>query len=581
MPENKPLTGYPSIDKPHLKYYRDVPVRNIKVEQTIYQMVFEENRNNLDLPALRYMSKTWSFGALQKKVDAAAKAFYGAGLRTGDVVLIGLPNIPEATVCLLALNKIGAVSKWFDIRAGEKDITEYLEDGKCRFAVVFDMLLPIMKNVTRHVSLSRVLVVSPVDSLPWMIRAGYKLKSGKSFVGITGMFQRFNDFVREYKSYDHAPMATFDASRPSIMVQSSGTTGKPKVIVHSDYAATTSVHKHAFFDLPLGTGKVLLNTLPPWIIYGICEGLLYPFALGTEVILHPAMEDDTLVKYMGKFTIAMAIPLHYRYLCENFDKINVGKRQKFLERVECLCSGGDKLSVEESKTFEEKFHAPLVNGWGNNEAFADLTCNPAKHTRYGSVGIPKYTETIIAYDNDRQEELPYNQVGELCVLTDTMLLKYENNEEETQKVKRTHSDGKIWLHTGDLGYIDEDGFVFLAGRLRRVIIRQGFKISAYTIEDAISEHPAVKECVAVEVEDAEEEHAPMAFVTLKDSAADKARAEKELLQYAQGRMKAYEVPKHLRVVDELPYTQNGKYDFRLLETMGNEWVKTMRKEETV
>lgn len=142
--------------------------------------------------------------------------------------------------------------------------------------------------------------------------------------------------------------------------------------------------------------------------------------------------------------------------------------------------------------------------------------------------------------------------------------------------KVVNMTGKIWLHTGDLGYVDEEGFVVLNGRARRVIVRLGFKISAYTIEDKISEHPAVKECVAVEVKDSVEEHVPMVYIVLKDDKCDKEKIQKSIYDKCYSELKEYEIPKYFRIVDSLPYTQNNKYDFRLLEQWGNEYVDTYK-----
>ena len=175
-----------------------------------------------------------------------------------------------------------------------------------------------------------------------------------------------------------------------------------------------------------------------------------------------------------------------------------------------------------------------------------------------------------------QKELPYGESGEICALTESLFLGYKGDEEATRSVKKVHSDGKMWLHTGDIGYVDEEGYVVLSGRARRVIVRQGFKISAYTIEDKLCEHPIVKECVAVEVNDEHEEHVPMAFIVLQergeyedaiDSIIDKCKTE----------LKEYEVPKYFKCVESLPYTPNGKYDFRLLEQMGNEYVDSLKR----
>ena len=152
----------------------------------------------------------------------------------------------------------------------------------------------------------------------------------------------------------------------------------------------------------------------------------------------------------------------------------------------------------------------------------------------------------------------------------TMFLYYEGNPTETDAVKKLHPDGKVWLHTGDLGYVDEDGFVTLCGRARRVIVRQGFKISAAAIEDKISEHPAVRECVAVEVKDPVEAGVPMAYIILKDGTNDIEAMKQSIYDLCHAELKENEIPKYFKVVTELPYTQNGKYNFRLLEKLGNE-----------
>lgn len=161
-----------------------------------------------------------------------------------------------------------------------------------------------------------------------------------------------------------------------------------------------------------------------------------------------------------------------------------------------------------------------------------------------------------------------------------MFIGYENNIEETNKVKKMHEDGNIYLHTGDLGSIDEEGFITVSGRMRRVIVRLAFKISASTIEDKICEHPAVKECVAVGVDDVVEEQSPMAYIVLKDEfKGNEDMIENDIFNKCKSELKGYEIPKYFRIVDKLPYTQNGKYDFRSLEKQGNEYVEKLEKEK--
>ena len=546
----------------------------------MYELVFSPNRDNMDAPALECMGVNWSFAKLKGETDRAADAFAKAGLRMGDVVLMGVSNCFEAVVSLLALNKLGVVSKWFDIRASQKDIQEYANDSHCKFLIAFDLLLPKVQPILDDTCLEKVLVIRPVDALPKHIQLAYTLKCKKEGtyhpMPHDARYIRFGDFVKSGRIPSPVPCVSFDKNRPAVMIQSSGTTGKPKIIVHSDYSATSCTYSMAYCDTPLGTGKVLLNLLPPWIAYALGQAILYPLGLGSKVVLSPTFEPEELPKHIGKFTAAFAAPFHYRYLYDHMDELPQQKKQE-LYQVDCFVSGGDKMTVEENAKFEEAFQTVLMNGYGNNEGWGCLTNNSVYHNRYGTVGIPKYGETVIAYDNITEKELPYGEVGEVCVLAETMFLYYEGRPEETMAVKKMHPDGKVWLHTGDLGMIDEDGFLTLQGRARRVIVRRGFKISAYTIEDKICEHPGVKECVAVEVEDSEEEHVPMVFIVLKEGNTTDADVRESIIAKCRSELKEYEIPKHIQFVKQLPYTQNNKYDFRTLEKLGNAYVEEHRR----
>lgn len=568
------LTGFPSVDRPQNKFYREQPVRDIKTEQTIYELVFNSNKDNMSAPALEYMGAVWTFEKLKAEADRAADAFSKAGLKLGDTVLLGVSNCPEAIATLFALNKLGVISRWFDVRASEKDIEDYANSSNCRYIIAFDLLLPKIQMVLDNTKIEKVLVIYPTDSLSFVMQSAYSLKANR--LPKDSRYIRYKEFIKSGNPHANKTCVAFDKNRPSIMIQSSGTTGKPKIIVHSDFSATTCVQKLSYSDLPVSEGKSALVYLPPWIAYALGNAILYPLSLGAKAILSPTFDPKGFSKYIGRFTICFTAPFCYRYIRDNYSSLTK-KQVKQLHKIECLVSGGDKISEEENAELEKLFGTVIVNGYGNNEGWGCLTVNPTKGNKYGTVGIPKYGETIIAYDANTGKELPYGESGEICSLTDTMFLHYEGNPTETNAVKQIHPDGKVWLHTGDLGFVDEDGFITLNGRARRVIVRQAFKISAYTIEDKITEHPAVKECVAVEVKDAVEEHVPMVYIILKDDTADHEAAKQSIYQKCRSELKEYEIPKYFRIVSELPYTQNGKYDFRLLEKQGNEFVEKHTK----
>ena len=574
-----PPTGYPSIDKPWLKYYREKPIKEINTNQTIYEMVFS---NNMDADAIGYLGTTLTYKELKEKVDRCADALSKNNIGLGDVVLIGVSNCPESMIMLLALDKLGAASKWFDVRASEKEIINYANNDRCKIVVAFDMLLPKLENICNNTSVEKVVMLSPVNSLSkpkqLLFKAHQRIKGENVSKPKSSSFIDFADFMKMGDKDSKIECVKFDKNRPAIMVQSSGTTGKPKTVVHSDYSATTSVKSLAYSDLPLGEGKIALVALPPWIAYGLSNAMIMPLALGTKIELSPNFDKDVLTKYIGKFTISFAAPFHYRYLKDNFNNLTAMEKNAFMI-TECLVSGGDKISPEENAEFEKTFGCVLVNGYGNNEGWGALTVNPTRANRYGSVGIPLRDATILAYDDNQKKELQYDELGELCSLSNTIFLYYKDMPEKTEQVKKPleiSGYGNHTLHTGDLGYIDKDGFIFLGGRIDRVIVRLGFKISAYTIEDKVTELPEIKECIAVSVKDDEEEHVPMIFITTKEGITLSDEEIKRIINdKCFSELKEYEVPKHIMVVKSLPYTSNNKYDFRALEDKGNQYVDSL------
>lgn len=576
---SKEITGYASIDKPWEKFYKKIPTKEIDLKQTVYEMVF--NQDDMNTLALGFLGVDLTYKQLKEYTDQFADALIKNGVKSDDVVLMGVANSIETIISLLAINKIGAVSKWFDIRASKKDIEHYANSSNCKYMIAFDMLIPKINDAIKNTLLEKIIIVNPTSILPKFKQIIYKHKCKKegTYFSIpeNKEFISFNDFIKQGHKKTNTACAKYNEDKPAFMIQSSGTTGKPKTIVHSNLSTVSSVMQLAYSDLPFGKNKKILVALPPWIAYGLGNAIIMALSFGTKVELSPDFNPDAVYKNIDKFTISFAAPFHYRYLLDNFDKLTK-KQKKCFEKIECMVTGGDKVTIEENKQFELTFGCSVVNGYGNNEGWGSLTVNPTKSNKYGTVGIPKPGDTIISYDESTHSENKYGEIGEICSLTKTKMLYYENNEEQTNRVKKQHPDGNIWLHTGDLGYIDEDGFIHLSGRTSRVITRLGFKISAYTIEDKITEYYAVKECVTVSVSDKDEEHVPMSFVVLKEEYKDSAEIIKnEIFDKCYMELKEYEIPKHIMIIEKMPYTQNNKYDFRLLEDMGNEYVSSLEK----
>lgn len=578
-----PPVGYSSIDKPQLIHYKDEPTKDLSGIDTVYDMIFKGNDSKAEALGFLDGRCTWTYGKLKDTTDKCIDSLTKEGLKEGDTVLLGVTNTPELIAAIIAIVSLGATVKLFDIRANEKDIAKYANSNNCKFMISLDQIvLPKIDSVIEETQLEKVFVLRPGNSLSVPEKLKYLFDNKKDlFKIISDMRSKLPEDGKHFEltkiikngKINNAQRVLYDESRPSFKVQSSGTTGKAKTIVHSEKSAVEFAKAIAHTDLPIGKGKSVLVALPPWIAYGLGDAILMSLALGSKVMLCADFEPDAVFRNIGNFTLSYAAPFHYRYIREHYNELPDAKKQQ-LRKVDCMITGGDKYSALENKQDEELFGTVIINGYGNNEDWGALSFSPVHANRHGSVGIPKYGETTIIYDNENETELPYGEVGEVCTLSNTRFMEYEGNEEATNKTLKMHSDGKLWLHTGDQGYIDKDGYIYLCGRKERVIVRLGFKLSAYTIEDAITALPYVSECITVEVPDADEEHVPMSFVVLKgDMGLEKSQVEELIKNECQGKLKDNEVPKYVCVVDSLKYTDNNKYDFRYYEKLGDEFVK--------
>ena len=580
-------TGYPSVDKPWTKYYRTMPSKDINKYQRIYDMIFDSNKMSEDAIGFLEGECTWTFKKLKERTDKCMDAFKKNGIKVGDTVLLGITNTPEIIAAIIAIVSIGAVVKLFDIRASETDIKEYVLADKCKYVIALDQIvLPKIDAVLEETSIRKVFVLRPSNSLSAIEKTKYALKHklGNSAIKDKPLPKDGKHFeltsVINSGDGSRAEIHDYNEKLPAFKVQSSGTTGKAKTIVHTEKSAVEFAKSITYLDLPIGKGKTVLVALPPWIAYGIGDAILMSLALGAKVMLCADFEPNAVYRNIGKFTLSYAAPFHYRYIRDHYPEMS-DKQKNDLSKVECLITGGDKYSAAENEMDEKLFGTTIVNGYGNNEDWGALSVNPVNANRYGSVGIPKHGEITMVYDTATENELKYGEIGEICTLSRTCFLEYQNNPEATRRTLQVHKDGKQWLHTSDLGYIDSDGFIFIRGRNERVITRLGFKLSAYTIEDAIASMPFIRECITVEVPDKEEEHVPMSFVVKEtDYDINDNEVVKKVMEECQHLLKENEIPKYVIVEESLKYTDNNKYDFRYYERMGKKYIEQKSQEAT-
>lgn len=590
------------------KYHRKKPIKEFDLNQTMYSLITNESKDDGNLFATGFMGNNMTYKDLILSSDKLAQAFYEAGVREGDNVSILTISMPIVQQCLLSLSKIGATMSWIDLRAKEKDLIKYINNSKCQTLVIFENLLPLIKSIVDETDVKKVIVSSPKDYLSPIVRILANIKDIKEGTKIDfpkddKRFVRFYDFINSIDNKEIVYPAKFEKDRPSLIVQSSGSTGKPKQIVHTEYNFNSAVQKMAYTDLPFYKGNTMHISIPPFIIYGLGNSIYGSLAFTMKAEMNPYVEDYTVYNDLGKFDISLAAPLHYRYIynkllelqkniemLESDNSISAKKELKKqlkelqralrgIEKAKVFVSGGDKIGSEELIEMQQKFDKVIVNGYGNNECLGATIVSPMYANKPGSIGIPMSGIDIKIVDPETGKILPQGEIGELYVSADNLFLEYLNNPEETAKIK-VLDDGKEWVRSGDLCYIDQDGYVIAKGRNRRVIKKEAFKISPDTIEEVISSMPFVKECVVVGVDDEKSVSVPFAFVVLKDAELNFEDLREKIKEKCIEELPDYEVPTYFEQIDKIPYTPNDKQDFRTLENLGNEMIKS-RKGKTL
>ena len=562
---NDSATGYPSIDKPWLKYYSEEAIFSEIPRCTMYEYVYNDNRDYLDRVALDYFGRQITYGELLDKIEKAASSFNQIGIGAGDVVSIISVTVPETIYILYALNKIGAVANMIDPRTDSHNIAHYIAETNSACVVVLDAALP---KISPIISSETVVVVSPADSLPSIKRMLYKLKNRPAKLP-TG-YLSWADFVNLGKSESICP--AYEPDKCAVIVHTGGTTGTPKSVMLSNDNLNAAAYQCWITGVDFKREHTWLNIMPIFIAYGVGNGLHLPLVQGAKVHLIPAFNPDEFDKLLIKHkpNHMVGVPSHYEKLIGSPKLANAD-----LSFIIAPVSGGDAMSPDLERRVNEFFRKTncpydITKGYGMTEVCAAVSyCISNECNRIGSVGIP-FSHTVISIFNpDTGSELTYGEIGEVCITGPNTMLGYYGDEESTNEILMKHDDGQLWVHSGDLGYMDEDGFVFLVGRIKRMIVRHdGFKVFPSQIEGVVSQNGVIVACCAVPASDDEHGYGcvPVVFVTL-DGHARKEFVLEELRAMCNERLPEYAQPKEFRIIDEMPLTPLGKIDFLRLEEL--------------
>ena len=561
---------YASQARPWLKYYDKKYIEQKLPEMTAFDYVCHQNKNRLGEVALDYYGRVFTYADLMVNVKKTAAAFRGLGVKKGDIITVVSVMTPEVIYAFYAADLIGATLNLVDPRYSVEGIRDYIEEVDSHLLICLNVVYERCRQAAKRTHVERVLVLSPADSLPIHLKLGYKLTSPDK--------NKYKSNVLHWKQFlangegQSTAAEPYDPGHACVVVHTGGTTGSPKGVMLTDSCFNAIAQQFSAYDTLFKKGQTLMNIMPPFIAYGYACGVHLPLVLGLKVViipnLDPAKLGSLLLKYRPEHMFG--VPSHYQQMAAD-PKL----QKKDLSFIRNYAAGGDAISLGAEKSVNEFLEAhnveyPMAKGYGMTEVSSAATVAAGKLNKPGSVGIPMVNTVISVFEPGTEKELPIGQRGELCISGPGMMKGYYNKPDETAMILRTHADGRVWVHTGDIGYLDEDGFVYLDSRIKRLIIRHdGFKVFPSMIENVVSQHPAVHQCSVVGCADKDhvQGRLPFVYIVLNPAAAGvkKKQIVKELRQMCMEELPEYVQPVAYKFIAEMPMTPVGKFDYRKLE----------------
>lgn len=560
---------YASQAKPWLKYYDQKFIDQTLPALSAFEYVCQRSKNHLNDTALEYYGRKFTYADLIVNVKKTAAALRGAGVKKGDIITVVSIMTPEIIALFYAADMIGATLNLVDPRYSVEGIREYIEEVDSHLLVCLNVVYERCRQAAKRTNVEKVIVLSPADSLPPVMAVGYKLTTPDKNKYASNVI-RWKQFIKGGEGQSTAA-EPYDPDHACVVVHTGGTTGSPKGVMLTDDCFNGIALQFQAYPKLFHRGQKLMNVMPPFIAYGFACGIHLPLVLGFTVIIIPNLDPAKLGSLVLKHKPEhmFGVPTHYQQLAAD-PKL----RDKDLSFIINYAAGGDSLSRGAEQTVNDFLAAhgaryPIAKGYGMTEVSSAATVAAGLDNKPGSVGIPMVNTIIAAFEPGTDRELPIGQRGELCISGPCLMKGYYNKPEETAILLRRHPDGRVWAHTGDMGYLDEDGFVFLDSRIKRMIIRHdGFKVFPSMIENVVSRHPAVHQCSVVGCADKDHTQGrlPFVYIVLKsDTTAKKKQVIRELERMCAEELPEYVQPVAYKFISSMPMTPVGKVDYRQLE----------------
>lgn len=552
---------------PWFKYYKDMRSHIEYPDTSMYDLV---RRSALKHPAniaYTYFGNKVTYKSFLIKIDTASRAFISIGVKKGDVVSIIMPNTPEAIICFYALNRIGAVCNMIHPLSSEEEFKYDINLTNSKYVIVCDLAYKKLSNIRNDINVFKIIYLPISESMDTITKIGYMITKGRNNIKINDEdVIMYSKFLSNGKSYKEVIKDNGIGSDTAVILHSGGTTGKPKGIVLTNMNFNSLVISELEINKCLGSGVSILAIMP--IFHGFGLGCTFHATMssgGTAIILpsvNPKKFDETLLKY--KPNILACVPS----VLEGLTKSKKLKEAD-LSFIKCIICGGDMLGGELQSRID-KFLSDhgsdthVRTAYGMTECTAGVTMMPKEEVRNDSIGIPCPDMFIKICEIGTTRECLSGEIGEICISGPTVMKEYINEKEETDNILKKHRDGKVWLHSGDVGYMDSDGFVYFKSRAKRMIVSSGYNIYPGQIEQIILKHPYVEACSVVGVPHPYKKEVVKAYIVLKNGLVLNSEIKKSIKEYCEKNIAAYALPYAYGYRKELPKTKLGKVAYKEL-----------------
>ncbi len=530
------------------------------------EKIAQQYPNNV---AFDFMGRSTSYKALVKEIEACAKALRTIGVREGDKVTIAMPNCPQAIQMFYAVNLIGGVCNMIHPLSAEKEIEFYLNESESVTAITLDQFYNKFENIRHNTKVVNIVIASIKDELSKPVKAGYMLTEGRKIKKIPedAPVIRWKEFLHMGKHCFYNYKVKRTGSDPAVILYSGGTTGTTKGILLSNRNFNALGQQVIAANPMFRVGDKMLAAMPLFHGFGLGVCIHTMLSQGGRCILIPRFTAQTYAKQITKYkcNFIAGVPTLYEALLRlpSMDKAD-------LSSLKGVFSGGDSLSVELKKKFDRFLYdhnakIQIREGFGLTECVTASCLTPPHMAKEGSIGLPFPDTYYKIVEPGTDKELPYGEEGEILIAGPTLMMEYIKHPEETAQTLRRHADGLTWMYTGDLGMMDDEGFIYFRGRAKRMIITSGYNVYPGQLENILDAHEFVHMSCVIGVPDPYKMQKVKAFVMLKPGVPESPETKEDILAYCRRNIAKYAMPYDIEFRRELPKTLVGKVAYRVLE----------------